>query len=73
MKKINIAKASIYLFPSIFMLLITILSFMNFREFNVDWKGIFLISLFILFPIVFLLQGIFIAKNKMNIFLSSLI
>ncbi|MBY7066125.1 hypothetical protein HYI34_17275, partial [Clostridium sporogenes] len=46
-------------FPTLFMTIITIVSFQNMLNFNgIDFKGIFIISLILLFPILFLIQGI---------------
>ncbi|AJD32875.1 hypothetical protein AAGC94_04090 [Clostridium sporogenes] len=58
-------------FPTLFMTIITIVSFQNMLNFNgIDFKGIFIISLILLFPILFLIQGILCAINNTNIFLS---
>ncbi|WP_435630763.1 hypothetical protein [Clostridium botulinum] len=37
---------------------------------GIDFKGIFIISLILLFPILFVIQGILCALNNINIFLS---
>lgn len=59
-------------FPSIVMLLITIMSFsMMTNSFYLDWKGIFLISLILGFPLLFLVQGLVSAVSKTNVLLSA--
>lgn len=59
------------LFPALFMTIITIVSFANMLDFNgIDFKGIFILSLILLFPLLFLLQGIICVINNTNIFLS---
>lgn len=68
MKKNNIITIT---FPTLFMTIITIVSFQNMLNFNdIDFKGLFIISYIILFPILFLIQGIMCAINKTNIFLA---
>ncbi|MGO5064952.1 hypothetical protein FDF31_13290 [Clostridium sporogenes] len=58
-------------FPALIMTIITIISFKNMLNFNgIDFKGIFIISLILLFPILFVIQGIICAINHTNIFLS---
>ena len=59
------------LFPSLFMTIITIVSFSNMLNFNgIDFKGIFIVSLILLFPLLFLIQGIMSAINNTNVLLS---
>jgi len=59
------------LFPALFMTIITIVSFSNMLNFNgIDFKGIFIVSLIILFPLLFLIQGIISAVNNTNVLLS---
>jgi len=59
------------LFPSLFMTTITIVSFSNMLNFNgIDFKGIFIVSLILLFPLLFLIQGIMSAINNTNVLLS---
>ena len=59
------------LFPALIMTLITIISFSNMLYFNgIDFKGILILSLILLFPLLFLLQGIICAINNTNVFLS---
>jgi hypothetical protein len=68
MKKKNVVTV---LFPLLFMTVITVISFSNMLDFNgIDFKGIFILSLILLFPFLFLLQGIICAINNTNIFLS---
>lgn len=58
-------------FPAILMTLITMVCHYNMNEFNgVDYKGISILSLVLLFPLLFLVQGIVSAKTNTNIFLS---
>ena len=54
------------LFPSLIMILISIISS------YMDLKGLFIISIVALFPLVLLIQGIFVALNKTNIILALL-
>ncbi|AQR93620.1 hypothetical protein CLSAP_09270 [Clostridium saccharoperbutylacetonicum] len=59
------------IFPSLFMTIITIISFSNMLNFNViEFKGIFILSLILLFPLLFLLQGIISAVNNTNVLLA---
>lgn len=59
------------IFPSLFMTIITIISFSNMLNFNViEFKGIFILSLILLFPLSFLLQGIISAVNNTNVLLA---
>lgn len=59
------------LFPSLFMTLITVVSFQHMLNYtSLDFKGIFVISLIFLFPILFLIQGITCAITRTNIFLA---
>jgi len=67
MKKNNLITI---LFPSLIMILISIISFMDIS--NMDLKGLFIISIVALFPLAFLIQGIFVALNKTNIILALL-
>ena len=68
MKKKNVVTV---LFPLLFMTIITIISFSNMLDFKgIDFKGIFILSLILLFPLLFLLQGIICAINNTNVFLS---
>jgi hypothetical protein len=68
MKKKNVVTV---LFPLLFMTIITIISFSNMLDFKgIDFKGIFILSLILLFPLLFLLQGIICAINNTNLFLS---
>ena len=67
MKKKNV---SIILFPAILMSLLTVVSFSNMDIYNAtgfDFKGFFIISLLLLFPLLFLIQGILCAINNANI------
>jgi hypothetical protein len=71
--RIVIKKRSIVtiLFPALFMTIITIVSFSNMLNFNgIDFKGIFIVSLIALFPLLFLIQGILSALNNINVLLS---
>lgn len=68
MKKKSVVTA---LFPALFMTITTIVSFSNMLDFNgIDYKGIYILSLILLFPLLFLLQGIICAINNTNVFLS---
>ncbi|AGF54665.1 hypothetical protein BJV45_000148 [Clostridium saccharoperbutylacetonicum] len=59
------------IFPSLFMTIITIISFSNMLNFNViEFKGSFILSLILLFPLLFLLQGIISAVNNTNVLLA---
>ena len=58
------------LFPSLIITLISIISFMDISY--MDLKGLFIISIVALFPLVLLIQGIFVALNKTNIILALL-
>lgn len=59
------------LFPTLFMTLITVVSFQHMLNYtSLDFKGIFLISLIFLFPILFFIQGITCAITRTNIFLA---
>ena len=59
------------LFPSSIMILISIISFMDIS--HMDLKGLFIVSIVVLFPLAILIQGIFVALNKTNIILALLI
>ncbi|NFG63394.1 hypothetical protein FDG75_06000 [Clostridium botulinum] len=66
-KKKNII---IIFFPAILMSLLTVISFTNMDVYNtkgIDFKGLFIISLLLLFPLLFLIQGILCAVNNTNI------
>lgn len=68
MKKGNVVTI---LFPAVFMTIITIVSFLNMLNFNsIDFKGIFIASLILLFPLLFLLQGIICVISNTNVLLS---
>ncbi len=54
------------LFPSLIMILISIISS------YMDLKGLFILSIVVLFPLALLIQGIFVALNKTNIILALL-
>ena len=58
------------LFPALIMILISIISFMDIS--HIDLKGLFIISIVALFPLVILIQGIFVASNNTNIILALL-
>ena len=59
------------LFPAVFMIIITIVGFFNKLDFNgIDYKSIFILTLTLLIPLLFLLQGIISAITNTNIFLS---
>lgn len=59
------------LIPAFFMTIIVIVSFSNMRNFNgIDYKGIFILSLILLFPLLFFLQGILCPISNTNVFLS---
>ena len=59
------------LFPSVFMIILTIVGFFNKLDFNgIDYKAIFILTLTLLIPLLFLLQGIISAITNTNIFLS---
>ncbi|MDR5586357.1 MULTISPECIES: hypothetical protein [Clostridium] len=52
------------------MSLLTVISFTNMDVYNtkgIDFKGLFIISLLLLFPLLFLIQGILCAVNNTNI------
>ncbi|EPY2278566.1 hypothetical protein ACXAT3_003939 [Clostridium sporogenes] len=67
----KIRKMVTVIFPTLFMTIITIVSFQNMLDFNgIDFKGIFIIALIILFSVLFLIQGILCAINDTNIFLA---
>ncbi|WP_017825061.1 MULTISPECIES: hypothetical protein [Clostridium] len=66
-KKKNII---IIFFPAILMSLLTVISFSNMNVYNttgIDFKGLFILSLLLLFPLLFLIQGILCAVNNTNI------
>ncbi|MBN1038875.1 hypothetical protein DVW12_09180 [Clostridium botulinum] len=66
-KKKNII---IIFFPAILMSLLTVISFSNMDVYNttgIDFKGLFILSLLLLFPLLFLIQGILCAVNNTNI------
>ncbi|WP_154663066.1 hypothetical protein [Bacillus massiliigorillae] len=71
MKRNKISKAIIVFFPSVTMLSITSLTFAYINNISgVALKNMFIASLVLLFPILFLLQGVFCATNALNIFVS---
>lgn len=58
-------------FPSIAMIVITLFATSNLDKFvRLDYKGIFVVSIVTLFPLLILIQGIVSAINRTNIFLS---
>lgn len=57
------------LFPAFFMTIITILGSTP-NTVNVDFKGILVLSLLLIFPLLFLFQGIICASGNINVFLS---
>ncbi|RDY26539.1 hypothetical protein CHL78_012865 [Romboutsia weinsteinii] len=61
----------IIIFPSILMILATIISFgeISFIS-HLDVKGFFVLSLVLIFPTLIFMQGILSGKNRINIFLS---
>jgi hypothetical protein len=68
MRKVSVI---ITLFPALFMNIIAIVSFSNMSNFNsIDFKGIFILSLILLFPLLFLIQGIICARYNINAFIS---
>lgn len=68
MKKKTIA---ITLFPTIYTMIITILSAIAIsNNLMIDVKGIMAISLVVLFPLLILIQSMISALNRINIFLS---
>lgn len=67
-KKDNIEKLVVILAPSALIFILTILSFTHFLA----GMGLIVISLMFLFPLLFFLQGIYSAKKKVNILLSSI-
>lgn len=59
----------IVFFPTILMTLLTVISFSNMSIYNstaMDFKGIFIISLLLIFPVLFLIQGILCNINNFN-------
>lgn len=59
------------LFAAFFMVLITIICYTNMGEFSrIDFAAVFMLSLTVIYPILFLLQGIICALNKTNVFLA---
>lgn len=59
----------VILFPGLFMTIITITSFSNILEsYSAYFKGLFILSLILLFPFLFLIQGIICALSLTNIF-----
>lgn len=59
------------IFPSILMILATIISFgeISFIS-HLDVEGFFVLSLVLIFPTLIFMQGILSSKNRINIFLS---
>lgn len=68
MKKSNILTV---IFPSIILVLITMISF-NPIELtkNLDLNGFFILSLVLIYPTMLFIQGILVSKNKASIILS---
>ena len=59
------------LFPTFFMFIVTSICFANMDTPNaVDFKGLIILSLVLLFPLIFLIQGIVSSLNNTNILLS---
>ena len=59
------------LFPSIVMIFITLLTNSNLdKSIMLDYKGIFVVSIVVLFPLLLLVQGVISALNRTNILLS---
>ena len=68
MTKKNIITIS---FPSIVMIFITLFTNFNLDKFIIlDYKGIFVVSIVVLFPLLLLVQGVISALNRTNILLS---
>lgn len=65
-------KYLITIFPALAILSIGMISF-NINVDNLDLKGLFIISLILLFPLLFLIQGLFSSKLNINYPLSLLI
>lgn len=62
---------AIVLFPTLYILVITILSVSSFGlNVGLDMKGIMAVSLVALFPLLILIQGLISALNRINIGLS---
>lgn len=58
-------------FPSIVMIFITLFTNFNLDKFIIlDYKGIFVVSIVVLFPLLLLVQGVISALNRTNILLS---
>lgn len=69
MKRLNIYNIIIVFFPSVIMLSITSLTFAYINNINgMVWKGMFIAALVLLFPLLFLIQGVCCATNNLNIF-----
>lgn len=67
-------KVIIFIFPSVVMFIVTRVSFTNMNNFEfVDFKGVYMISLILVFPTLFLYQGVLCAKKKCNLMLSLVI
>ena len=59
------------LFPSIAIIVITLFATLSLDKFvKLDYKGILVISIVLFFPLLILIQGVIIAINRTNIFLS---
>lgn len=59
------------LFPAFFIVIITIILSLNILKLNdIDLKGALILFLILVFPLLFLSQGIISAVNNVNIFLS---
>lgn len=71
MKKSNLVTFS---FPSLMMILMSVISFTDILSFSdIDLKGLFIISLVLFFPILFIAQGIACALTKSNVFTALII
>lgn len=58
-------------FPTFFITIVTIiLSLNNFKFTEMDFKGLDIVALVLLFPLFFIIQGIISATNNTNILLS---
>ena len=58
------------LFPSLIMILISIISLIDIS--HMDLKGLFIVSIVVLFPLLILIQGMLVSLNKTNIILALL-
>lgn len=57
------------LFPTLVMIVISTICFTDILK-SIDTKAIFILSLFTIFPICFLVQGVLCKLNKVNILIS---